>query len=111
MKTIEEQTKRAAWILFGIGFACVAFSLLSGCGSTELQGPPGQQGAPGEQGPTGEQGATGQTGTPGQSCTVKTVAPSHAAPNGGSLIACPDGSQSLVLNGTNCSEKDKDKDR
>jgi hypothetical protein len=55
-------------------------------------------GQDGSQGPRGDTGATGEAGS---SCGVTTVAPGPAAPNGGSLIACTDGSQSLVLNGTN----------
>lgn len=51
-------------------------------------------------GPAGPQGPAGATGAPGASCTVSTVSDSPAAPNGGSLISCPDGTTSLVLNGT-----------
>lgn len=53
------------------------------------------------QGPAGSMGPQGVAGTNGQSCTVTTVPVNNVAPNGGSLIQCPDGSSSLVLNGTN----------
>jgi hypothetical protein len=67
---------------------------LSACGKQILTGPAGAPGA------TGATGATGQTGAPGGNCTVTAVASGVADPNGASLIQCPDGSQSLVLNGT-----------
>ena len=89
MKTLEQQTKEAAWILLGIGAICVALSL-TGCGREIVRGPQGAQGI---------QGVTGAQGAPGENCTVTTLSACHAAPNGGSLIACPDGTQSLVLNG------------
>ena len=89
MKTLEQQTRQAAWILAGIAAVCIALSM-TGCGQSLLVGP---------QGPQGIQGATGAQGAPGENCTVTTLQACGAAPNGGSLIACPDGSQSLVLNG------------
>lgn len=57
-----------------------------------------------DDGRTGEQGLTGLTGAPGtngSSCTVQTVLASGAAPNGGARISCTDGTDALVLNGTN----------
>lgn len=65
------------------------------CPSVVNSGPAGPQGL------QGSQGTKGDTGVSGISCTVESVAASEVAPNGGSLIQCPDGSQSLVLNGTN----------
>ena len=32
MNNLEKETKRAAFILFGIGIVCLAISILSGCG-------------------------------------------------------------------------------
>lgn len=37
---------------------------------------------------------------PQMGCSVTKVDPCSAAPEGGSLIKCPDGTQSLVVNGT-----------
>jgi hypothetical protein len=72
-----------------VGF-CIVLAILgissglSGCG---------KQGAPGSQ---------GVQGIPGSNCTVTLLAVgSPGASNGGSLIQCPDGSSSLVLNGNN----------
>jgi len=56
-------------------------------------------GLAGVQGPTGSTGPTGLAGLNGTGCTVTTVQANNAAPNGGSLISCTDGTQSLVLNG------------
>lgn len=62
----------------------IGFILLSGCG---------KQGAP---------GIPGNPGSPASPCSVTSIAIGQPeAPNGGSLISCPDGSSSLVLNGTN----------
>lgn len=58
---------------------------LIGCGPQGIQGVPGPAGPP---------------GAPGVGCSVSPVTASPSAPNGGSLIACPN-SQALVLNGTN----------
>ena len=85
-------------------FACLV--ALSGC-ANPAQGPqgiPGPTGAQGLIGATGSAGAKGDQGAPGangSSCSVTAVPASNVAPNGGSLIQCTDGSQSLVLNGTN----------
>lgn len=69
------------------------------CGKiTYVPGIPGPQGLIGKAGPIGATGATGPATPP---CSVAEVLANNAAPNGGSLISCPDGSQSLVLNGTN----------
>lgn len=60
---------------------------LNGCGSTSLvQGPPGPE---------------GKAGKDAISCTINSVSSNLATPNGGALIQCPDGTQSLILNGTN----------
>lgn len=53
----------------------------------------------GRTGATGPVGPQGVEGAPGENCSVATVPANDVAPNGGSLITCPDGSQSLVLNG------------
>jgi len=101
MKSLKNQVVDASIVCFGVGIICIAVSiLLSGCGKT---GPAGANG----QSVTGPQGEVGTSGAPGSSCTVTTVQPSTGAggsvvaPNGASLIQCPDGSQSLVLNGAN----------
>ena len=39
----------------------------------------------------GPPGLNGVNGTNGSSCSVSAVAPNNAAPNGGSLIQCADG--------------------
>lgn len=64
----------------------VSMLMLSSCGKQVLTGP---------------QGPPGTSGSDGQSCTVITVTAGPVAPNGGSMLTCPDGSTSLVLNGTN----------
>lgn len=46
-------------------------------------------------------GSPGAPGSNGASCSVATVSPNTVAPSGGALIACTDGTSSLVLNGTN----------
>jgi hypothetical protein len=71
----------------------ISLFIFTGCGSPFFTAGP-----PGVQGPTGVAGANG---APGADCTVTSIAAGQAAPNGGSLIQCPGGSQSLVLNGTN----------
>lgn len=91
MTKMEKETKFVCLAIGVLGVCCILFSLY-GCGTNVIQGPPGKPGAT---------GPTGSSGMNGQNCTVSTVQPSDAAPNGGSLIQCPDGSQSLVLNGTN----------
>lgn len=61
--------------------------ILAGCGQDAvLQGPVGPMGSP---------------GLNGQGCSVAALAVGPASPNGGSLITCPDGSSSVVLNGSN----------
>lgn len=52
----------------------------------------------GQQGPVGPQGPTGQNGG---SCSTSPVLASVVAPNGGALISCADGTQAMILNGTN----------
>lgn len=57
----------------------------------------GKQGSVGAQGLTG---ITGADGTSGNGCNVSTLAVgSPGAPNGGSLITCPNNTSSVVLNG------------
>lgn len=53
-----------------------------------------------DDGRTGEQGLTGQPGANGASCSVQTVEAGGVAPNGGARISCTDGSDALLLNGT-----------
>jgi hypothetical protein len=55
----------------------------------------------GPTGATGASGSNGSNGTNGSSCSVTAVPASSPAPNGGSLVACTDGTQNLLLNGTN----------
>lgn len=80
--------------------------VLTGCGKPVV-GPAGKDGTDGKDGAVGATGAAGTNGTngtdgkDGSSCSVKVVPANSAAPNGGSLISCGDGSTSLVLNGTN----------
>lgn len=69
----------------------IVLVLLAGCGSPFV----------GKTGPTGPAGPQGLTGASGTSCSTSSVQPSSVAANGGVLISCPDGSQSLVLNGSN----------
>lgn len=60
-----------------------------------------------DDGRTGPQGLTGQPGSNGAngtSCSVQTVEAGGAAPNGGARISCTDGSDALLLNGTNGSD-------
>lgn len=71
-------------------FVIGAMASIAGCGKDGATGPAGIAGASGQ---------TGVIGAPGESCSVATLSPGGAAPNGGSLISCPDGSQSVVLNG------------
>lgn len=59
------------------------------------------QGPKGDTGDQGLPGTPGTPGTPGQGCSVTAVPANLNAPAGGSLISCPDGSSSLVLNGIN----------
>lgn len=54
----------------------------------------GPQGSPYIQGPPGEQGPGGY------SCTTSTIAPGTPLPLGGAMISCPDGTTSLISNGT-----------
>ena len=49
----------------------------------------------------GPQGPAGPMGPQGGGCTVNSVTPQPAAPNGGTILSCADGSQALILNGTN----------
>lgn len=92
MKTLRQQTKDAALFVIVVGIVVSAASMLSGCGKDGMQGLAGTQGV---------QGPQGVVGAPGETCTVTAISVSSPAPNGGSLISCPDGSNSLVLNGTN----------
>jgi hypothetical protein len=76
-KTLEEQTARAAIIIFCIGMGFIALSMLSGCAKTGPAGPAGANGTNGLQGPTGSQGPigipgpTGPSGTPGTVITIE----------------------------------------
>ncbi len=70
---------------------------LMSCGVTPPTVVVGPAGAKGD---VGDRGLPGADGNPGTSCTVSSVPANGAAPTGGALIACPDGTQSLVLNGT-----------
>jgi len=118
---VNKETKKAITVILAVGAACVTASLMSGCvltgpegpsgpqgsvgptgseGPVGNNGPQGNQGSPGPVGSPGPTGNTGSQGAPGENCTVSAVTASDVAPNGGSLISCPDGSQSLVLNGT-----------
>lgn len=54
-----------------------------------------------DDGRTGPQGLTGQPGANGASCSVQSVEAGGVAPNGGARISCTDGSDALILNGTN----------
>lgn len=54
------------------------------------------------QGVAGTNGVDGTDGAAGSSCSVSTVASSPGvAPNGGARITCSDGTDALLLNGTN----------
>jgi len=86
------ETKRAAIICIGTGIACIALSLLSGCGPNPFQGPAGPQGAEGVAaiGPTGLLGVAGSAGANGSNglSVVQKVLPAGAlcASNSGSLL-------------------------
>src|ERR1035437_8835826 len=93
-----------------VGVLALAFILagLNGCartgpagakGDTGAAGLNGSNGATGAAGATGAKGDTGNAGADGVSCNVTSVEASEAAPNGGSLISCPN-SSTLVLNGS-----------
>lgn len=74
----------------------------AGCaGNVGAPGPAGQAGPQGLTGTTGAQGLRGTDGSPGLGCSVTSIQASDVAPAGGSLIQCGDGTQSLVLDGTN----------
>lgn len=78
-------------------------TLLLGCGEPGEQGLPGPVGSPGPQGNQGNPGATGPIGPPGPSgvaCNVTTISPIPSVPTGGALIRCPDGSMSVLTNGS-----------
>lgn len=49
-------------------------------------------------GPQGAQGPQGPAGISG-GCTVLNIGVTNAAPNGGTMIGCTDGTSSLILNG------------
>jgi hypothetical protein len=51
------------------------------------------------QGPQGIPGPQGLVGNNGDNCSVTPIQPETAAPNGGTLISCSDGTNSLILNG------------
>lgn len=58
-----------------------------------------KQGVVGPKGDTGPQGSIGESA---DSCSVTSYAAGTVfAPNGGTLITCPNGTSSIVLNGTN----------
>lgn len=66
MKTMNQQTKRAAAIVLGLGLACIALATLTGCsGADGSRGATGATGAQGAQGTTGDAGATGAQGATG----------------------------------------------
>jgi len=46
-------------------------------------------------------GPQGPSGLNGSSCTVTMVPNSSVTPNGGALMSCTDGTQALILNGSN----------
>jgi len=81
-----------------VGIGLILAMSMSACGT--VIGPAGPKG---DTGATGSAGAAGSNGTNGidASCSVSAVLPNLIAPAGGSLIACSDGTHSLVLNGSN----------
>lgn len=63
----------------------------------------GRDGAAGAAGMDGQQGIPGLPGSPGSagsSCSVQTIAAGGAAPNGGARISCTDGTDAIILNGS-----------
>lgn len=81
-------------------FVAICIWGLTGC----MNQPYAVQGAPGASGKDGQSitGPSGPAGSNGSSCSVTTLpVGSVPAPNGGSLIACTNGSSSIVRNGTN----------
>lgn len=87
--TLKQKTKLAAFILTGLGIACIAIGLSSCTTSLSL-------------GPTGPQGPTGPTGDTGASCTTVPVSassiPDRVDQYGGALITCGD-TQTFISNG------------
>lgn len=82
-------------------FKVLALALLAACGgANSVEFVKGLDGAAGVAGPKGDKGDAGADGAAGVGCSVQSVLPSLAAPNGGSLITCGV-SSTLVLNGTN----------
>ena len=112
--TVYVNKKTLAATLFTANVAVGAFlalTLLAGCqapmdefgrvlGCTAKGNNCNSQGADGTS-ITGPAGNDGQDGRDGSSCTVQQVLASPVAPNGGARISCTDGTDSLVLNGTN----------
>jgi hypothetical protein len=68
MNIIEKQTKRAIYIILGIGVLSLALSLTA-CNEPGPQGPAGTTGLRGTNGTNGVNGATGATGTNGTNGT------------------------------------------
>jgi hypothetical protein len=70
----------------------VLLLLLCSCGYQVINGPKGN---------TGIAGPKGDAGLNGSNCSVAVLDRNpRTTPNGGSLITCPDGSSSVILNGT-----------
>lgn len=81
----------------------VLLTTVVACGSTGPSGSNGAQGSTGKTGASGQPGATGaqgHAGVDGTGCQVTALAEGNpAAPNGGLLETCPDGSSAVVQNG------------
>lgn len=92
----------SVFLLTACGPAVTEFGRVLGCTAKGTAcNSQGNDGSAGATGATGQQGQPGTPGTPGTSCTVTTVAASPAAPAGGARVTCPDGTDALILNGSN----------
>jgi len=80
--------------------AMSSLAMLTACGGPGPQGVPGPQGNTGAAGAAGATGSTGAMGPQGGSCTVATFPASTAAPTGGAIVECYDGTYAVILNGT-----------
>lgn len=69
--------------------------------TTKVEYVPGPKGENGKDGRDGIDGKDGKDGRDGYSCSVTNVSANSVAPNGGAMISCEDGTNTLVLNGIN----------
>lgn len=99
MSNISRRLQFFMIIYLLLGWAVLTLSL-TGCntGVKYIQGPKGETGAPGQD---GRDGIDGRDGSNGSSCSIATIEKGNVAvPSGGALITCPDGTSSIITNGT-----------